>query len=117
MSNIFPPVLKTILQPQPEINNIIPLNLSSTIVYRFPKLDTPKILPNAKEIITYPSLIGVYDTKQAKKEAKKIAKKQAKKEAKKQAKKEAKKEAKRIAQQPNILNNVFGYLGNLFIPS
>jgi hypothetical protein len=110
MSNIFPPVLKTILQPQPEINNIIPLNLSSTIVYRFPKLDTPKILPNAKEIITYPSLIGVYDTKQAKKEAKKIAKKQ--------AKKEAKKEAKRIAkQQPNILNNVFGYLSNLFIPS
>lgn len=103
MSNVFPPVLKTILQPQPEMNNIIPLNLSSQIVYRFPKLDTPKILPNAKEIITYPSLIGVYDTKKAKKEAKK------------QAKKEDKKEAKRIAkQQPNILNNVFGYLGNLF---
>ena len=110
MSNVFPPVLKTILQPQPEMNNIIPLNLSSQIVYRFPKLDTPKILPNAKEIITYPSLIGVYDTKKAKKEAKKEAK-----IAKKQAKKEAKKEAKRIAkQQPNILNNVFGYLGNLF---
>ena len=106
MSNVFPPVLKTILQPQPEMNNIIPLNLSSQIVYRFPKLDTPKILPNAKEIITYPSLIGVYDTKKAKKEAK---------IAKKQAKKEAKKEAKRIAkQQPNILNNLFGYLGNLF---
>lgn len=103
MSNVFPPVLKTILQPQPEMNNIIPLNLSSQIVYRFPKLDTPRILPNAKEVITYPSLIGVYDTKKAKKEAKK------------QAKKEAKKEAKRIAkQQPNILNNVFGYLGNLF---
>ena len=110
MSNVFPPVLKTILQPQPEMNNIIPLNLSSQIVYRFPKLDTPKILPNAKEIITYPSLIGVYDTKKAKKEAKKEEK-----IAKKQAKKEAKKEAKRIAkQQPNILNNVFGYLGNLF---
>lgn len=103
MSNVFPPVLKTILQPQPEMNNIIPLNLSSQIVYRFPKLDTPRILPNAKEVITYPSLIGVYDTKKAKKEAKK------------QAKKEDKKEAKRIAkQQPNILNNVFGYLGNLF---
>lgn len=103
MSNVFPPVLKTILQPQPEMNNIIPLNLSSQIVYRFPKLDTPRILPNAKEVITYPSLIGVYDTKKAKKEAKK------------QAKKEAKKEAKRIAkQQPNILNNVFGYLGNVF---
>ena len=107
MSNVFPPVLKTILQPQPEMNNIIPLNLSSQIVYRFPKLDTPRILPNAKEVITYPSLIGVYDTKNAKKEAKK--------QAKKQAKKEAKKEAKRIAkQQPNILNNLFGYLGNLF---
>jgi cbb3-type cytochrome oxidase cytochrome c subunit len=117
MSNVFPPVLKTILQPQPEINNIIPLNLSSTIVYRFPKLNTPKILPDAKEVITYPSLMGVYDNKQAKKEAKKEAKKQAKKQAKKEAKKQAKKEAKRIAQQPNILNNVFGYLGNLFIPS
>ena len=114
MSNVFPPVLKTILQPQPEINNIIPLNLSSTIVYRFPKLNTPKILPDAKEVITYPSLIGIYDTKNAKKEAKKMAKKQAKKEAKKQAKKEAKRIAK---QQPNILNNVFGYLSNMFIPS
>jgi hypothetical protein len=110
MSNVFPPVLKTILQPQPEINNIMPLNLSSQIVYRFPKLDTPRILPNAKEVITYPSLIGVYDAKKSK-EIKKIAKKQ----AKKQAKKEAKKEAKRIAkQQPHILNNLFGYLGNLF---
>jgi len=114
MSNVFPPVLKPLLEPQPEINNIIPLNLSSTIVYRFPKLHTPRILPDAKEVITYPSLIGVYDTKQAKKEAKKIAKKQAKKEAKKQAKKEAKRIAK---QQPNILNNVFGYLSNMFIPS
>jgi len=114
MSNVFPPVLKPLLEPQPEINNIIPLNLSSTIVYRFPKLNTPKILPDAKEVITYPSLIGVYDTKKSKKEAKQMAKKQ----ARKQAKKEAKKEAKRIAkQQPNILNNVFGYLSNLFIPS
>ena len=113
MSNVFPPVLKPLLEPQPEINNIIPLNLSSTIVYRFPKLHTPRILPDAKEVITYPSLIGVYDTK-TKKEAKKIAKKQAKKEAKKQAKKEAKRIAK---QQPNILNNVFGYLSNMFIPS
>jgi hypothetical protein len=73
-------------------------------------LNTPKILPDAKEVITYPSLIGVYDTKQIKKEAKKMAKKQAKKEAKKEAKRLAK-------QQPNILNNVFGYLSNLFIPS
>ena len=114
MSNVFPPVLKPLLEPQPEFNNIIPLNLSSQIVYGFPKLHTPKILPDAREIITYPSLIGVYDTNKAKKEAKKIAKK----EAKKQAKKQARKEAKRIAaQQPNILNNVFGYLSNLFIPS
>ena len=55
---------------------------------------------------------------QTNQETRKQAKKQrAKKQAKKEAKKQAKKEAKRIAQQPNILNNVFGYLGNLFIPS
>lgn len=59
MSNRVPPVLNTILTPLPEKNIIMPLNIISKSYDSFPPMNTPRLQPLNKEIITYPNLRGI----------------------------------------------------------
>ncbi len=54
-----PPVLKTILNPLPKTNIILPLNLSSKLIDSFPPLKTPKLQELNKETILIPNLRGI----------------------------------------------------------